>query len=500
LTGHRETLIFQPSGASEEQQLNLKVYNTSTRSKEPFVPLVEGKVGMYVCGVTVYDRCHIGHARAYVAFDVVQRYLRHRGFDVTYVRNFTDVDDKIIARAGERGISVNELTDRCIGDFHEDMESLGVARADIEPRVTDHVPGIVAMVQRIVDRGHAYVVDGDVYFDIESYPGYLGLSGRKLEDMKAGASDRLGVEKRTKHPMDFALWKAAKPGEPSWDSPWGPGRPGWHIECSAMSAQYLGDVFDIHGGGADLVFPHHENERAQSWACCGGEFVRYWMHNGFVNVDSEKMSKSLGNFFTIREVVERYHPESLRYFLMTTHYRSPINFHDGAITEAENRVEYLYETVEAARSWLASNPATPDAGEQSALRERFAQVMDDDFNTAAALGLMADASRKLNETLARKGKAPEKSALAAALLEALVEQGSVLGLCQRDPRETLSGIQERKLARSGMDRQRIDALVAERTLARAERDFARADMLRGELSELGVIIMDGPEGTRWKVA
>lgn len=480
--------------------MSLKLYNTRTRAKEPFVPLAEGKVGMYVCGVTVYDRCHIGHARAYVSFDVVQRYLRYRGYDVTYVRNFTDVDDKIIVRANERGESVSELTDRFIREYHEDMEALGVARADVEPRVTDHVAEIVAMVLRIVERGHGYVVDGDVYFDIESFPGYLGLSGRKLDDMKAGASDRMGAEKRTRHPMDFALWKAAKPGEPAWDSPWGPGRPGWHIECSTMSAKYLGDVFDIHGGGADLVFPHHENERAQSWASSGEEFVRYWMHNGFVKVDDEKMSKSLGNFFTIRQVTERFHPESLRYFLLTTHYRSPINFFDGAIAEAENRVEYLYETVAAARAWLAGRPGNAKPAEVEAWRGRFVEVMDDDFNSAAALGILADVARGLNEALAIKGKAPEKSDQVATLLAAVEDLGGVLGLCGRDPADTLAGIQARKLARSGLDRAAIEAKVAQRTAARQAKDFARGDALRDELLALGVSLMDGPEGTRWKVA
>lgn len=479
--------------------MSLKLYNTRTRAKEPFVPLAEGKVGMYVCGVTVYDRCHIGHARAYVSFDVVQRYLRYRGYDVTYVRNFTDVDDKIIVRANERGESVTELTDRFIREYHEDMAALGVAQADVEPRVTDHVAEIVAMVQRIIERGHGYVVDGDVYFDIESYPGYLGLSGRKLDDMKAGASDRMGAEKRTRHPMDFALWKAAKPGEPAWDSPWGPGRPGWHIECSTMSAKYLGDVFDIHGGGADLVFPHHENERAQSWACSGEEFVRYWMHNGFVKIDDEKMSKSLGNFFTIRQVTERFHPESLRYFLLTTHYRSPINFFDGAITEAENRVEYLYETVAAARALLENRPGTVKAADLEAWRARFVEVMDDDFNSAAVLGILADAARALNEALAIKGKAPEKSDQIATLLATIEEQGGVVGLCGRDPAETLAGIQARKLARSGLDRAAIEAKVAERTAARQAKDFARGDAIRNELLALGVALMDGPEGTRWKV-
>lgn len=479
--------------------MSLKLFNTITRSKQDFTPVNEGKIGMYVCGVTVYDRCHIGHARAYVAFDMIQRYLRYRGFDVTYVRNFTDVDDKIINRANERGVSVTELTDRYIGEFREDMELLGIAPADIEPRVTEHMPEIIKMVENIIKNGHGYVSGGDVYFAIESYPGYLGLSGRKLDDMQAGASDRVDVTDAKRHPMDFALWKAAKPGEPSWDSPWGPGRPGWHIECSAMAGKYLGDVFDIHGGGADLIFPHHENERAQSWAASGKDFVKYWLHNGFVQVDREKMSKSLGNFFTIRDVIERFHPESLRYFLMTTHYRSPINFSDSALEEAENRVEYLYEGVAAAEAWLLAHPAQVDAAEFAALRDRFISVMDDDFNGAAALGLFAEESRGLNEALAMKGKAPEKSVKIATLLAAMKDQGSVIGLCVREPASVLAGIQKCKLARSGLDSAAIEALVAERNAARQDRDFARADAARNTLLEMGVSVMDTPEGSRWKL-
>ncbi len=477
----------------------LRLYNSITRIKEDFVPLNPGRIGMYVCGVTVYDYCHIGHARAYVAFDVIQRYLRSRGFDVTYVRNFTDVDDKIIRRANELGVGVNEVTDRFIAAFQEDMDALGVARADVEPRVTGHIPDIIATILRIIERGHAYQVDGDVYYDIGSYPEYLGLSGRKLDDMQAGASDRMDGEKRTRHPMDFALWKAAKPGEPAWDSPWGPGRPGWHIECSTMSAKYLGDVFDIHGGGMDLVFPHHENERAQSWAMSGHEFVRYWMHNGFVNIDGEKMSKSLGNFFTIRDVLQRFHPESVRYFLLTTHYRSPINFFDAVVSEAENRVEYLYEGLAAADALLGQAGAVPDEAEMAAARVRFQEAMDDDFNTAAALGALADEARALNEAAAARGKLADKAAKVATLAAIIREQGEVLGLCQRSPAEALAAIQARKLTRSGLDAAEIDALVVARGEARARKDFAAADEVRARLTGMGVMVMDTPTGTRWKV-
>jgi cysteinyl-tRNA synthetase len=481
--------------------VSLKVFNTFTRTKEPFETLEPGKVRMYVCGVTVYDRCHIGHARAYVAFDVILRYLRWRGYDVTYVRNFTDVDDKIIRRSNEAGVPVTELTDTFIAAFHEDMAALGVGRADVEPRVTEHMPEIISMVQTIIDRGHGYEASGDVYFDISSFPGYLKLSGRKLDDMQAGASERVDPqEPQKRHPMDFALWKAAKPGEPAWDSPWGPGRPGWHIECSAMSSKYLGEVFDMHGGGMDLIFPHHENERAQSWAATGKEFVRTWVHNGFVNVDSEKMSKSLGNFFAIRDVIARFHPESLRYFLLTTHYRSPINFTDSAVGEAENRVEYLYETIQTACDYLARTPAQADEPEVEAARERFVLTMDDDFNTAAALALVADTSRRLNDVLMMKGKAPDKAVGVATALRILQNLGAVLGLCGQEPAVILAGIRDCKLLRNGLDRGLIETLVADRVAARVAKDFVRADVLRGELSGMGVVLMDGPEGTRWKIA
>jgi cysteinyl-tRNA synthetase len=304
--------------------MTIKIFNSLSNRKEDFVPLAPGKIGMYVCGVTVYDMCHVGHARAYVTADVLLRYLTYRGFDVLYVRNFTDVDDKIIKRASEVGDSTDALAERYIREFYTDMDALGVRRPRVEPRVTNHIPDIVRTVERLLARGHAYQVDGDVYFGVDSFPGYGRLSGRNLDDLKAGA--RVEVDDRKRNPLDFALWKSSKPGEPSWDSPWGPGRPGWHIECSTMSTKYLGETFDIHGGGKDLVFPHHENEIAQSEAATGKPFCRYFFHNGFVNIDKEKMSKSLGNFFTIREIHKAYDPEALRLFLLTTHYRSPVNF------------------------------------------------------------------------------------------------------------------------------------------------------------------------------
>lgn len=479
----------------------LRIYNTFTRAKEDFTPLVPGKVTMYVCGVTVYDLCHIGHARAYVAFDVVQRYLRHRGYQVVYVRNFTDVDDKIIKRAQELGLSASEVSERFIQAFYEDMEALGVAKADVEPRVTDHIPQIIETIQKIIERGHAYVADGDVYFDITSFPGYLALSGRKLSEMVAGASERVDPsESNKRHPLDFALWKRAKPGEPAWESPWGPGRPGWHIECSTMSSLYLGEVFDIHGGGMDLIFPHHENERAQSWAATGKEFVRYWMHNGFVTVgrDQEKMAKSLKNFYTIRDVTARYDPEALRYFLLTTHYRSPINFTEEAVADAEDRVEYLYESLLSSQEWLARQPGQPDEAEIKRLLLNFEDAMDDDFNTALALAGLADDMRELNDTLMAKGQ--DKSRKIATYLAAIGKKCGVLGLCQRAPAAALAAIQDRKAKRRGIDKEQVESLVAERAKARAEKDYKTADAIRERLRAMGVQVMDTPSGTRWKVA
>jgi len=479
----------------------LRIYNTFTRAKEEFTPLNPGRVGMYVCGVTVYDVCHIGHARAYVAFDVVQRYLRRSGYQVTYVRNFTDVDDKIIRRAQELGVTVEELSERFIREFRRDMDALGVQAADVEPRVTEHIPEIVETIQRILDRGHAYVAGGDVYYDISTFPGYLALSGRRLDEMVAGASERVDPsEAQKRHPLDFALWKASKPGEPSWESPFGPGRPGWHIECSTMSSKYLGEVFDIHGGGMDLIFPHHENERAQSWAASGREFVRYWMHNGFVTVGpaQEKMAKSLKNFFTIQDVTSQVHPEALRYFLLTTHYRSPINFTETAVVEAENRVEYLYETVAAAREFLRGAAGEVDPALVEQARQRFCAAMDDDFNTAAALGGLAEHARALNDSLKAR-RDPAAAVRARSLLQAIEEQGRVLGLCERDEAATLAEIQALRTRRRNLDREQVERLVAERAQARAARDFARADALRAQLLEMGVQVMDSPNGTRWKV-
>ncbi|MFH1807770.1 MAG: cysteine--tRNA ligase [Pseudomonadota bacterium] len=500
--------------------MGLQIYNTRTRQKEPFAPAAAPKVGMYVCGVTVYDLCHIGHARVYVAFDVVARALRHKGFDLTYVRNFTDVDDKIIKRANERGESAVDLASRFIETFHADMSLLGVAPADIEPRVSEHMPQIIELVKTLVDREHAYVVEGtsegqDVYFAVRSFASYGGLSGRDLDDLQAGA--RVDVDERKRDPTDFALWKSAKPGEPWWDSPWGKGRPGWHIECSAMGMHYLGHTLDIHGGGKDLVFPHHENEIAQSEAATGQPFVRMWMHNGFVNIDQEKMSKSLGNFFTIREVVERFDPEALRYFLLSTHYRSPLNFSDAVVEEAESRVMYVYETLARLDETLASTPAEPDGEPLSQVfahdglpyqpRAEFEAALDDDFNTPRTLSVLAELLRIANalmdgkekELIGRKLKPAARARLLDAWKLEFEPLQRVLGLGQKDPRPFLDALRERRCRRRDIDPTWVEEQLAQRGEAKASKDFARADQIRTELTDRGVEVRDTRDGTLWRV-
>lgn len=499
----------------------LRIYNTLRRAKEEFIPLAAPRVGMYVCGVTVYDLCHVGHARVYTAFDVIARYLRYRGYEVTYVRNFTDVDDKIIRRAAEQGEDPAALTERCIVAFHEDMAKIGVAPADVEPRVTQHMGQIVALVEELIARGHAYPsapdASGacDVHFEIRSFDSYGALSGRDLEELKAGA--RVEVDHRKRDPLDFALWKAAKPGEPAWESPWGKGRPGWHIECSAMAMHYLGQTIDLHGGGKDLVFPHHENERAQSEGATGVPFVRCWMHNGFVNIDQEKMSKSLGNFFTIRDVIERYEPEALRHFLLTTHYRSPLNFNDAMLEEAERRVAYVYETLARLDGYLAEiSPAAEGAdlaelfgtAEQPFMPLRqFEAAMDDDFNTPKALSVLAEMLRIANalmdgkeqELIGRKLKPPMRARLLAEWLQINGALQDVLGLGLKPPVSFLRRLRERRCRRRDIEPEWVEEQVAARARAKAEKDFEIADRIRGQLAEKGVVLRDGREGTTWQI-
>jgi len=490
----------------------LRVYNTLSGRKEPFQPRIAGEVGMYVCGVTVYDHCHIGHARANIVFDIVYRYLQYAGFKVNYVRNYTDIDDKIINRANERGISCQQLTEQYIQAFDEDMTALGLAQPTHQPKATEYVPHIIALVERLIERGLAYAAAGDVYFAVESFPDYLKLSKRSLEDMLAGARIAPGEQKR--NPMDFALWKAAKSGEPSWESPWGPGRPGWHIECSAMSMDLLGPSFDIHGGGKDLVFPHHENEIAQSEGATGAPFVRYWLHNGFVNINQEKMSKSLGNFFTIREILEKYDPEVVRFFIISAHYRSPIDFSDQNLEDAKAGLSRFYELLRSADFVLSRRPVpvkvpcpTIKDGERDIfdrvelIDERFAEAMDDDFNAALAIGHLFDLVRALNRLIGeqRFDDCPLSLAVLHDGVKKLRLLGAVLGLFGSEPSAWLAKQNNAGLAACDLQPEMIEALINERQHARQNRDFARGDAIRNQLAEQGIELLDSATGTTWKV-
>ena len=482
--------------------MTLRVYNTLSGTKEEFKPLVPGKVSMYVCGVTVYDHCHIGHARANVVFDMIYRYLRHAGYDVTYVRNYTDVDDKIINRANQEGVPYNVISERFIAEFDRDMAALGLDLPSHQPKATEHITEMIAVISRLVDKGYAYAADGDVYFCVEKFDPYLKLSKRNLDEMQAGARIEVGEKKR--HPMDFALWKGSKPGEPFWESPWGEGRPGWHIECSAMSMKYLGETFDIHGGGKDLVFPHHENEIAQSEAANGKPFANYWVHNGFVNINSEKMSKSLGNFFTIKEVLDKYDAEVLRFFLLSAHYRSPVDFSDQNLREAEAGLERIYAALagidEAAAKGAENAEGEADeelAGKTATIAERFREAMDDDFNTAQALGFVFDLVRSANRVLA-EGRGGSRGLLADAGSR-IREVGGVLGLFTSEPNAFAERLKNRKAAELPIAAEEVERLIAERLAARAARDFRRADEIRDNLAAQGIMLLDSPQGTTWKV-
>jgi cysteinyl-tRNA synthetase len=479
----------------------IHIYDTLTGKKRELTTVEPGKVRFYCCGPTVYDHAHVGHARCYVAWDVVVRHLRARGLAVKYVRNFTDVDDKIIKRANEAGEDPVALAARFADAYDEDMDALGNLRPDVAPRVSGHLPQIVRMIEVLVAKGFAYAAsNGDVYYRVRRFPEYGRLSKRNLDDLLAGARVEVGEAKED--PLDFALWKAAKPGEPAWDSPWGRGRPGWHIECSAMSAEHLGTPIDLHGGGKDLVFPHHTNEIAQSVAALGDGmhadgFARYWGHNGFVEIDHEKMSKSLGNFFTIRDVLARFDGEGVRFFLLGTHYRNPINYSDAALVEAERRLAYLYETLEKAER--AAGGAAP-AGGGDDLVERAREALDDDFNAAAVLGILADAFTAANAVADRKGKkTPDDRARLARFAHDARVIGQELGILQRTPADALLAIRAKAASRRGIDPAGVERRIAERAAARAAKDFARSDAIRDELLGMGVAIMDGPQGTSWKV-
>jgi cysteinyl-tRNA synthetase len=456
----------------------LRIYNDLTRTKEEFVPITPGRARMYVCGMTVYDLCHLGHARVMVVFDVVYRYLRQRGYAVDYVRNITDIDDKIIKRASENGEPFTDLTTRFIDAMHEDAEALAILPPTAEPRATDFMEKIIAMIAALIGNGHAYLADnGDVYYDVASFNGYGKLSGKSIADLRAGARVEPGDAKRD--PLDFALWKSAKPGEPAWESPWGKGRPGWHIECSAMSTDLLGNHFDIHGGGADLTFPHHENEIAQSEGASGEHFVNYWMHNGFVRINDEKMSKSLNNFFTVREILEHYRAEEVRYFILTSHYRSPLNYDEEHLQNARSALTRFYTALRDLP------PAQPGGGESYV--EAFMDAMDDDFNTPVALAVMFDLAREINRI---RQEDIDQAAALAAQLKAL---GGILGILQQQPQEYLQGGDE-----SALDDARIAALIQRRGEAKAAKDWGEADRIRDELGAQGVVLEDGPGGTTWR--
>ena len=459
----------------------------------------EKQIGMYVCGVTVYDYCHVGHARAAIVFDTFYRYFQHLGYDVHFVRNFTDIDDKIINRANEENVDWQEVNRKYIAAFYEDMGQLNIASPTEEPKATDHIPEMLEMIQSLVDQDKAYEVEGDVFYSIKSFKEYGCLSGKNIDELQSGA--RVEVNDIKRDPLDFALWKKSKPDEPSWDSPWGRGRPGWHIECSAMSKQYLGDTFDIHGGGKDLVFPHHENEIAQSCGCTGKQPVRYWVHNGFVNIDKEKMSKSLGNFFTIREVYKKYHPEVLRLFLISSHYRSPIDFSEKNLDDATKVLSRFYEGLEGARKKVEGlDPASiPDFKEKirnHELTKKFEAAMNDDLNTAVAMAHMNEELRNLNTSVQGKGDSLEDLAVAVNAWE---EAGKILGLFSRTPEEFEKELFEIKNLDRNLDVNKIEQLIADRNTARQSKNWAEADRCRDELTQMGVLIEDTPSGTEWKL-
>jgi cysteinyl-tRNA synthetase (EC 6.1.1.16) len=457
----------------------LKVFNTLTRQKEEFKPITPGEVKLYVCGVTIYDYCHIGHARTYVAFDVVVRYLRSRGYQVKYVRNITDVDDKIIRRAAENNEAIDAVTQRFTQAMHDDFDALNLLRPDVEPTVTGHMGDIIAMIETLIANGNAYVAnDGDVLFDVSTFNAYGKLSRQNLEQLQAGA--RVDVADNKHDPLDFVLWKQAKAGEPSWPSPWGEGRPGWHIECSAMNKRHLGENFDIHGGGSDLIFPHHENEVAQSCCANHSDYVNYWMHSGMVQVDEVKMSKSLGNFFTIRDVLAQYDAETVRYFLISSHYRSQLNYSKDNLEQARSGLERLYTALRDAPE------ATVDPALTASHIERFNAAMDDDFNVPEALSVLFELAREVNRTVASD---PQKAAAYAAQLR---EFGHLLGLLEQEPEAFLQG------GGDDVEVAKIEALIVERNDARAAKDWGRADAARDALKAMNIELEDGPSGTKWR--
>ena len=477
--------------------MTLRVFNTLGRKKELFEPLLPGKVRMYVCGPTVYDSCHIGHARSVVVFDVIVRYLKAKDFDVTYVRNFTDVDDKIIDRANQLGITSEEIAERFIKEFYDDMDALNVERATIEPKATEHINQIIQFIEKLMEAGIAYQTNGDVYYSVEKFDTYGKLSGRKLEDMEAGA--RVDVDERKRNPFDFALWKSSKSGEPAWESPWGMGRPGWHIECSAMSHQYLGETFDIHGGGRDLTFPHHENEIAQSESAFKKPFVKYWIHNGFVNINQEKMSKSLGNFLMIKDMIKMYHPEVVRLFLLSKHYRSPIDFSDVVMDEAASGLDKIYSLLDRVEDKIGL--ITSQDAEPGDCWEAFCEAMDDDFNSARATGIIFDTVRNINRLLDQQTDniSPKTEETIKTAQADILRAGNVLGIFLEQPKIYFEKRQSKRLEKTSIDPVLIDKMVKERTEARKTKNWGKADEIRMQLQDMKVTVEDRPEGTVWKV-
>lgn len=465
--------------------MTIRVFNTISRKKEEFVTVQDKKVGIYACGPTVYDYFHIGNARIFIVFDVIRRYLRYRGYDVTFVQNFTDIDDKMINRANELGITVPQLADRFIQAYFEDVQALGVEAADVHPKATEHIPEMVELIVKLIDKGMAYNVEGDVYFHTPAFPNYGELSHQPLDDLVSGA--RVDVNEQKKHPLDFALWKKQKPGEPAWDSPWGKGRPGWHIECSVMSTKYLGDTLDIHAGGPDLIFPHHENEKAQSEGATGKPFAKYWLHAGYLNINQEKMSKSLGNFMTVREIRKHVDPQVVRFFMLSAHYRNPINYSPDLLQQAQSGLERLNNVVYNLRDLAGKLPADTAVPRQEHLaqldeyRRRFVEVMDDDFNTADGLAVLFELARDTNAYLKNPAPSLEVVEKTLAFFE---EVGTILGFF---------AIQEDKELDA-----RVDELIAKRQQARQEKDWALADAIRDELNALGIVLEDTPQGIRWR--
>ncbi|MCP3872644.1 MAG: cysteine--tRNA ligase [Desulfobacteraceae bacterium] len=475
--------------------MSLKVYNTLHGKKEKFESRIEGKVGMYVCGPTVYDTSHIGHARSVVVFDTIFRWFTHLGYDVKYVRNFTDVDDKIIKKSNETGQDCTAITQKYIDEFHNEMDALNVLRPSVEPKATEHIEHIINFIQMLIDKDKAYHVQGgDVYFSIDSFKDYGMLSGRNPDDMRAGA--RIAVDEKKKSPLDFALWKLAKPGEPFWESPWGEGRPGWHIECSAMSYEYLGEGFDIHGGGKDLIFPHHENEIAQSEAVFGGQFVKYWIHNGFVDINNEKMSKSLGNFTMIKEVLEAYSPEVIRMFLLSNHYRSPIDYSEGSMREVSIGLDRIYSFLER----LENAGIKIDASQKGELWDDFSTAMNDDFNSAKGIACVFEAVKKGNRFLDDANDTPDQDTLNVLSLfyNDVKAISNILGMFLLDPVSYFKAKKDKGVEDMAIDPSQIEDLIQQRTNARKNKNFAKADEIRDLLQSKNITLEDGPEGTTWR--